>query len=174
MAQSLLEQLAQDPHILKIIPSTYTSFPQIDYTLFKQGEEEITNNSIVTIETYLKKTIIIDNFVTHEQRRAWRETISPQMRLLYEQNKLRHNVINNVGYITILTDICIQQVTAEMRILAFDIKENVQRAAQEYPLSQIFEKVNQINLLDKKIYHFLELLSTNPLSNIVENDSWPI
>ena len=174
MAQSPLEQLAQDSHLLKIIPSIYTSFPQINYTLFESGSEEIAKQGVKSIELYLQKPIIIDTFATHEQRRAWRETISPQIRLLYEQNKLRRNTLSSLGYITYLTGEYRGNYPQNINQLAFDIEENVQRAAQEYPPSQIFEKINQINLLDKKVYAFLELLSTDFPSKIVRNTSWPI
>jgi len=159
MVHIALEQvLAQDPHIVSIIPSKYTIPPDVDYSLFELESQTIIDHGLDVIKTYLQYNIIIDNFTTHEERRAWRKTLSAEVHSYYKQNKLRRNPITGViGYIAVLDMCYIGPNKDEVASQAEKISQTINLVKEDY--LDVNDKITMINTLDTLIYSFLDLIA---------------
>jgi hypothetical protein len=68
MAGNIAEVVANDPHIVKIIPSEYSSVPEVDESFFRNDVDWMLD----LCKRFLGMPYVIDNFEDHEnERKPW-------------------------------------------------------------------------------------------------------
>lgn len=92
------EILLADPHIVRIEPGEDMELPEIDYSIFHEGDRLKAEARLKTIMWALSCPYIIDNFEDHYDRTIWKTNLSIISRELDEYlnaNSLRRNSLGS-------------------------------------------------------------------------------
>ena len=121
-------------------------------------------NVVEALVKYLNAPIIVDDFVDHSERRAWRKELSGEDLSFVESNRLRQNAVNAVlgrleafSYLADRTPIVLELeafINDELQKLPYDPRES----GQERSLEEQIEYAHMLAGRVKDILnHFVEL-----------------
>lgn len=159
--------LLQDPHVIRIEPAEEWEFHNINCSIFK-NHQEIVKSYLCSLQNFLKRPYIIDDFTKHPMREKWRYIEVPQKYDRRVSEYLKHNALRWKNMLAAFH--CIDVInkdnycgtnTEQFQKILDELKE----ACRTVGLQTDVTPIEVVKSLKQKVYSLMEFLSNqSPLS----------